>query len=345
MLSIKKAGSIKKYTLLSLCLLFLFCVVPHAEAATLNATPSTGTTEVGKTFTVRISVDSSGQSINAVSGQIHFPNNLVTLSNISKSGIVTLWAQDPTYSNASGIASFQGVILNGYTGTSGTIVTLTFKAKAEGVATISIVDSGSSVLLNDGQGTDILSATHGSSFTINQAPVETTPPQTPPPETTMPQTPETVVSPAPTFTDYQSPLLSGNFVVVKGTAPANTVVNIAFTHIAYDGTTNVTTIPIATTDNGTFTFVSDQKVTEGSRYTLIATTQDGQTTTSLSLKVQNSLWFVFSMWIASIIAIKISVVFALLWLLLITGYLLYRNRILRKRLRESENHVRNSQIK
>src|ERR1700744_3518698 len=98
-----------------------------AQAATLSLSPSGGSYAVGKTISVRVLVGSGGQSINAVDGSITFSNDTLTLSSISKSGIVNLWAQDPTFSNSSGTANFQGVILNGYTGGGGTVVTLNFK--------------------------------------------------------------------------------------------------------------------------------------------------------------------------------------------------------------------------
>ncbi|MEK7471251.1 MAG: hypothetical protein AAB623_01215 [Patescibacteria group bacterium] len=61
----------------------------------------------------------------------------------------------------------EGVILNGYTGSNGTIATLSFKARAAGNASIKFASS--SVLANDGQGTNILKNIGQANFTISKA--------------------------------------------------------------------------------------------------------------------------------------------------------------------------------
>ncbi|MEO5646656.1 MAG: cohesin domain-containing protein [Candidatus Paceibacterota bacterium] len=330
-------------SVLAIAAVFIFST--HVLAATLSISPASGSYTVGKTFTARVLVGSGGQSINAVSGDVSFSSDTLTLTGISKSGVVTLWAQNPTYSNASGTASFQGVILNGYSGSGGTVVTLTFKAKAAGTATISIAQGSSSVLLNDGQGTNVLSGTSGASFTIGQGtttspvePITTTKPVTPVveiPATSVPVIVPVASSDAPLFTDYESPLRPGNFVVVKGTAAANSLITLTFTHTQHDGTTTVAQTPILTTPTGAFTFVSDEKAVQGSTYTVVATTTDHQSTEPLHLKVKNSIRFSIGMLITAIIALKISLLAALGLILLVTGYLLYRNNLLKKELRNA----------
>ncbi|MDB5254932.1 MAG: hypothetical protein JWL92_308 [Candidatus Nomurabacteria bacterium] len=346
---IKKVSTLRTFHKVAVCGIFLavfFFLHDTAHAATLSLSPSGGSYAVGKTISVRVLVGSGGQSINAVSGVVSFSNDTLTLTGISKSGVITLWAQDPTYSNSSSSASFQGVILNGYSGGAGTVVTLTFRAKAEGAATVSISGSGSSVLLNDGKGTNVLSGTSGASFTIIRT---STPPATPEPTTpvTVPTVPETPVTPTvplltPTFTDYANPLLPGNFVVVKGTGSPNSIVTITFTQGMPDGTNMVKQVSVPTTDTGTFAYVSDEKASEGITYTLVATNQEGQHTAPLVLNVKNSWLFIATGLIASIIAIKISALLALLILLIISGYLLYRNHVLKKRLEMVVDQLRQS---
>ncbi len=347
---IKKVSTLRTLHKVAVCGIFFavfFFLHDTAHAATLSLSPSGGNYTVGKTISVRVLVGSGGQSINAVSGAVSFSNDTLTLSSISKSGIITLWAQDPTYSNGAGSASFQGVILNGYSGGAGTVVTLNFKAKAEGSATVSISGSGSSVLLNDGAGTNVLSGTSGASFSIirgSTPPPTTTEPTTP---VTVPVVPETPVTPTvpsltPTFTDYANPLLPGNFVVVKGTGSPNSIVTITFTQGMPDGTNTVKQIAVPTTDTGTFTYVSDEKALEGNTYTLVATNREGQHTAPLVLNVKNSWLFIATGIIASIIAIKISALLALLILLIISGYLLYRNHVLKQRLQMVVDQLRQS---
>ena len=328
----------------------LFFTHVRAEAAGLSISPASGTVSVGNTITVHVVVDSGGQSINAVSGAVAFSTNTLTLTGISKGGsIITLWAQEPNFSNATGTAGFQGVILNGYTGGYGTLLTLTFRAKAEGTATVTFTSGGSSVLLNDGQGTDVLSGTSNASFTITKASLRSPVPQptpTPVPVTSPVITPSST-TPAqifpPVFTDYPSPLSPGNFLVVKGTATASTTVTITVTRTSANGTMTVTEVPVPVSDTGLFAYISDQKAVEGGSYTLVATGFDGQHTPPLSMVVKNSLSFSITNWFANFYALKVSAIITLI-LLLIALYLFYRNRVLRHRLNMAVDRVQELEL-
>jgi len=148
--------------------LFLFFLVSFfininkVFAATVNFSPISGTYNVGDTIKIKVNV-SSDRSINAVASSVYFSSDVLSLTSISKSSsIVSLWAQEPSFSNKTGLASFEGVILSGYAGNAGNIVTLVFKAKSVGVATLRF--SNVSILANDGNGTDIFS---GSLFTAS----------------------------------------------------------------------------------------------------------------------------------------------------------------------------------
>lgn len=148
-------------------LLYFFVGVPHVSAATINLDSTAKSYQVGDTIAIRVAVTSS-TSINAVSAQISFSKDLLTLTSISKTpSLVSLWAQDPTYSNSTGTASFEGIILDGYKGIKGTVTTLFFKAKSVGTAHIEF--SSASILANDGNGTEVLSGKSNSIITITKA--------------------------------------------------------------------------------------------------------------------------------------------------------------------------------
>ncbi len=135
-----------------------------AFAASLNLTPNTGSYNVGDTVTIRMTVSSSS-SINAVSANIKYNKDVLSLSSVSKSGtVISLWAQEPDF-RVPGTVSLEGVMLSGYTGNSGTIVTLVFKAKSVGTAEIKF--NSASVLANDGEGTNILNNFSSSAITVN----------------------------------------------------------------------------------------------------------------------------------------------------------------------------------
>lgn len=156
--------------ILFLFFIFLLSFTQKVSAAELNLIPSFSTYEVGDNIKVRVSLSSGSTSVNAVSSNIKFSTDTLTMTSISKAGsVVSLWAVEPTYSNTSGAVSFEGVMLSGYTGSGGTVLTLNFKAKAAGNATNSF--SGASVLANDGEGTNVLTRSGSASFKITK-PVE-----------------------------------------------------------------------------------------------------------------------------------------------------------------------------
>jgi hypothetical protein len=83
-----------------------------------------------------------------------------------------LWAEEPSFSNAEGSVHFEGVALSpGFNGPSGKVITVFFKAKALGSASLNF--SSASVLANDGKGTNILTGTGKADYAIikSQTPI------------------------------------------------------------------------------------------------------------------------------------------------------------------------------
>lgn len=148
--------------------LFVFSTVA-ANAATLYLSPATGTYTTGKNFTVSVRV-STNQSMNAADGLINFPTDKVQVIGISKTGsIFNLWVQEPSYSNAGTLGNFrfEGVVLNpGFTG-DGKIMDVTFQVRGEGIANASFASG--SVLANDGQGTNVVSALNGGTYNLQKS--------------------------------------------------------------------------------------------------------------------------------------------------------------------------------
>lgn len=170
-------------------LIAVFAFPYSVFADTLSLSPSSGSYTVGQTFSVRVLVSSPNQAINAISGVLSFPREQLQVTSISKVGsIVSLWVQEPTFSNSAGTVSFEGVVPNpGFSRSNGTAVTVNFRVVAPGTANIRF-NSGS-LLANDGLGTNILRNLGSASFTFSprsSEPVQ----QTVPPE---PQTQEVPV--------------------------------------------------------------------------------------------------------------------------------------------------------
>ena len=144
-------------------LFFLSLSAESALAANLSISPSSVTTKVGKTFSVDLVVNNNIDAINAASALITFPQDTLSVVSISKTGsFISLWAEEPAYSNEKGTVTLEGVALNpGFNKATGKIITITFKALQEG--NVSIAVKSGSVLANDGNATDVLKTT-GAAF-------------------------------------------------------------------------------------------------------------------------------------------------------------------------------------
>ena len=136
-------------------------------ATLLFSTPSTQVTE-GEKFVVNVEVNSGGQSINAVSGTVSFPGNLLhAISLGTDDSIIKLWTQEPKLRGNDVL--FEGVILNpGFEGTNGQIFTITFEAIASGTVNLNFNDGA--ILANNGLGTNVLATLNTANFSIVPAP-------------------------------------------------------------------------------------------------------------------------------------------------------------------------------
>ncbi len=151
-------------------IILLFCLTTVTNAADLRFTPATGSYKIGDVFSVSVLVASTDKAVNAIQSNISFPTDKLTLVSLVKvSQGIGLWVQEPTFSNTNGTASFEGIILNpGYQGVGTNLITLTFRAKAEGNAGLKF--SQGAVLANDGLGTNVLTNLGTANFVIGPTP-------------------------------------------------------------------------------------------------------------------------------------------------------------------------------
>lgn len=149
-----------------LALVLFFALYATADAASLRLAPSTGVYTVGNTFTVRVTINTAGQSVNAAEGRLNFNTDELSVVSASRaSSIFNLWTEEPTYSNVAGTITFGGGSPNGYSGSNGTVMSVTFRALNAGTPRVTF-NSGS-VLAADGRGTNVLTNMDGASYTIN----------------------------------------------------------------------------------------------------------------------------------------------------------------------------------
>jgi hypothetical protein len=157
---------------LVLCAVFsgvFFCTGTTAYAASLTLSSASTNVSVGDTVRVRVLVNAGGVAINTAEATLQFPTNILSVVSVDKSSsLFSLWPDEPSYSNQSGTVLFSGGLPSpGYSGSGGTVVVVTLRAKASGKATLSL--SGASVRANDGLGTNVLSGTGGMTIQVADA--------------------------------------------------------------------------------------------------------------------------------------------------------------------------------
>lgn len=168
---LRKEGYLAGYVpIIIACALFFAFPVIHAQAGSLYFSPSSLTRAAKEAFSADVRISTNSQAVNAAQGSIVFDPAKVEVISVSKSGsIFNLWTQEPVFSNTEGSVNFEGGIPNpGYTGTSGLILTISFRAKTattvRGSTDITLVSGA--ILANDGLGTNILSSLGKLTLTI-----------------------------------------------------------------------------------------------------------------------------------------------------------------------------------
>ena len=142
-------------------------------AANLGFSPVSGSYKSGDYISVDVVLTNSSQAVNAISGSISFPQNLLSVSSLSQGGsLIKYWTLDPTFSNGAGTVNFEGIIPNpGFSSSRGKILTIRFFAKSSGNVNITFTDG--SILANDGLASELLGTLGGANFSISDSVQET----------------------------------------------------------------------------------------------------------------------------------------------------------------------------
>lgn len=162
----------QKNIVLNLKIFFLlsFCFLANASlAATLSVSPNTGVYTAGQTFTTKVVVNTAGKKVNAAEGTLSFKPGELSVVGVTKGSVFNLWTAEPSYSNSAGTISFSGGTPAGYSGSAGTVISVTFRTKGAGNPRVSF--SNGAVLAADGRGTNVLTSMNGGSFTVASAAV------------------------------------------------------------------------------------------------------------------------------------------------------------------------------
>jgi hypothetical protein len=129
-------------------LLFVFPLFIFAQ--TVKISSNGDKYDVGDTFFVEVKLDSGGQFINSLGGDILISEDIFAVSNIETgSSFISLWTDKPNY--ADGRISFSGGLPGGYSGSDGTVFSFILEAKKAGTTTVGFEKINA--YLNDGKGT------------------------------------------------------------------------------------------------------------------------------------------------------------------------------------------------
>lgn len=155
--------------------------LPHAFAAPATAIfkmqSSASSVTVGDTFTVDFKIDSGGQAISWVTGNVSFSSS--TLEYVSADATGSDFNVQVTVPTGSNPFSFERTRFDdGYNGSNGQMIRVTFKAKTTGTGTVNYNQNDSQALAFS-DSTNILQSVQGTSVTINAAATPTPTPAPP----------------------------------------------------------------------------------------------------------------------------------------------------------------------
>ncbi len=156
--------------------LVLFAVLASygsAHAATYEFSPASGSYPVGQSFQVRVVADTAGESLRGLTtgGSVTFDPAVLSVTSATKDAAFSLCTPEPTPNNTAGTIEF-GCGTTGTASGRATVFTITFKAKKEGAAQVSI----KSPQLLVGGANKLVGTPAGASFTITAAAPQPTQP-------------------------------------------------------------------------------------------------------------------------------------------------------------------------
>ena len=172
-------SQISKKILLPLLIIVAFSSVffagtAHAESSSIFFKPSATAVGVGDEFTVALMLDSGGQIVNTIAGDMTFSDSILRLERVlTANSVVTSWIESPIISGNS--VTFSGIMPGGYDSVvnptdnsrnPGLVLTLVFSARQSGPAVLAFSDSH--LYLNDGMGTEARVIALPYTFSVSQ---------------------------------------------------------------------------------------------------------------------------------------------------------------------------------
>ena len=132
---------------------FLLSVVNSSDAAELFFDAKTKEVGVNQQFQIDLILNTEGESVNAIEGEIVFPASTLEFQEIRDgASFISFWVKRPFFNGNSVI--FSGILPGGYKGGQGYLFSLVFRARKLGEATIDAENTR--VLRNDPTGSPAL---------------------------------------------------------------------------------------------------------------------------------------------------------------------------------------------
>ena len=135
---------------LSIILILIASLMASRAEAAQILFESPAAVSVGDNITVKIRIDTEGDSINAVDLGVIYPANL-SVKNISKAGsVIQLWVKEPSHNG--NVIFLSGGLPGGVKSSNALVATVVFEARSIGSGALGLSPQ-SAALLNDGAGT------------------------------------------------------------------------------------------------------------------------------------------------------------------------------------------------
>jgi hypothetical protein len=137
----------------------------NVYAAALEVSVDKNPVNVNDQLTATVLLDTEGESINTLSGDLHYEKDVLNLESINIGGsFISFWIEKPE-NKAEGVVSFSGIIPGGISTNKGELFRAVFRAKKSGSANLLL--NNINLFLNDGQGSAIIAKIKNSSVKIN----------------------------------------------------------------------------------------------------------------------------------------------------------------------------------
>ena len=307
-----------------------FPTIAMAEGGALYVSPTQTEHSIGSTFDIHVLADTGGDSINAVEAEIAYNPAALSVESISAEGsIVQLWLTPAEFSNDEGIIRFSGTLHTDYSGDSGRLVTVRFKALRNMSSPVRFVQGA--MLSAYGQGSNNITSMRSGLVVVK------------PDEIAIPADPNSFDQPtpikpeAPAFLEYPHTVNVGDLIVVKGTAEPNTKIAVYFSH----GDEPEMRTDLMSAADGTFTFVSDSEVTIGV-YRVYATAVSGEGIVSepsrpISITAGSAGFAAAALFNVSVLQTLLPYLLLLILAGLGGGYLVHRHRLAKLRHEQQVN--------